>query len=193
MGRSTPTLGRSSPIVASVPTSTAHWTRAKCDAAMQRGSHQSSHGEREFVAEEMLDFCKQGYWIILPYAVAIERRDGVRVSLHRVVPQRDRRPRLIVDYTFSGLNEETVRLAPRDAMQFGRALQRVFTTVHALPRYGPVHLAKIDVADGFYRVWVQLADVPKLGVVLPTTPSCEPLIAFPLASPMGNPHPISQP
>ena len=71
-------------------------------------------------------------------------------------------------------------------MQFGRALQREFTTlVHAHPRYGLVHLAKIDVADGFYRVWVQLADVPKLGVALPTAPGCDPLIAFPLALPMG--------
>ena len=71
-------------------------------------------------------------------------------------------------------------------MQFGRALQRVFTTIiHAHPRYGPVQMAKIDVADGFYRVWVQSSDVSKLGVVLPAAPNCEPLIAFPLALPMG--------
>lgn len=171
---------------ASVPTSTAPWSRTKCDAAIQRGSHRSSHGEREFVAEEMLDFCKQGYWLVLPYDVAMEYLQNVRVSPLGVVPQRDRRPRLIVDYTFSGLNSETLQWAPREAMQFGRALQRVFSAlVHAHPRYGPVHLAKIDVADGFYRVWVQLTDVPKLGVVLPTAPGCEPLIAFPLALPMG--------
>jgi hypothetical protein len=102
------------------------------------------------------------------------------------VPQRDRRPRLIVDYTFSGLNQDTLQLAPREAMQFGRALQRVFTTlVHADARYGPVHMAKIDVADGFYRGWVQLDDVPKLGVALPAPPGSAPLIAFPLALPMG--------
>ena len=72
-------------------------------------------------------------------------------------------------------------------MQFGRALNRVCTKVlKAVPRYGPVHLAKIDVADGFYRVWVRLEDVPKLGVgVLPSTPGTPPLIAFPLALPMG--------
>ena len=48
-----------------------------------------------------------------------------------------------------------------------------------------MHLAKIDIADGFYRVWLQLQDIPKLGVVLPTTPGQPPLIAFPLALPMG--------
>ena len=46
---------------ASVPVAIPPWSRQRCDSAMERGSHQSSHGEREFVAEEMLDFCRQGY------------------------------------------------------------------------------------------------------------------------------------
>ena len=72
-------------------------------------------------------------------------------------------------------------------MQFGRALHRVLERiVRADPRYGPVALSKIDIVDGFYsRVWLQLADIPKLGVVLPTTPLQPYLIAFPLALPMG--------
>ncbi len=103
------------------------------------------------------------------------------------LPQRDRRSRLIVDYTFSGLNAEILSLAPREAMQFGGALQRVCCRiVHANPRFGPVMMrTKIDIADGFYRVWVQSADVPKLGVALPFTPGTEPLVAFRLALPMG--------
>jgi hypothetical protein len=96
------------------------------------------------------------------------------------------RPRLIVDYSFSDVNAETVPLAPSEAMQFGRTLQRILTrVVHADPRYDNVHLAKIDLADGFYRVWLQIADIPKLGVVLPTSPGQPPLIAFPLTLPMG--------
>ena len=55
-------------------------------------------------------------------------------------------------------------------MQFGRALNRATEkVVKADLRYGPIHLAKIDIADGFYRVWLQIADIPKLGVVLPTS------------------------
>ena len=57
--------------------------------------------------------------------------------------------------------------------------------VEAGKRYGPVHLAKIDIADGFYRVWLRLEDIPKLGVVLPTSPGQPALIAFPLTLPMG--------
>ena len=81
---------------------------------------------------------------------------------------------------------ETVPLAPREAMQFGRTLQRIMhTIVHAEPRYGPVYTSKIDIADGFYRVWIQLEDIPKLGVALPAAPGSTPLVPFPLALPMG--------
>lgn len=148
----------------------APWSRATKDQAIQRGPHQSSQSERQFVSEEMLDFCQRGYWLVLPYNVVCDW-PALRLSPLGVVPQRERRPRLIVDYSFSGVNMDTLHLAPKEAMQFGRALQRVMTTiVHANPRYGPVHLAKIDIADGFYRVWLQLQDIPKLGVVLPTAP-----------------------
>ena len=127
-----------------------------------------------------MDFCRQGYWIVLPYLM-VRYWPGLRVSPLGAETQRDCRPRLIVDYSFSQVNQETVLLSPHEAMQFGRALQRI---VRADPPYGPVALSKFDIADGFYRVWLQLADIPKLGVVLPTTPLQPYLIAFPLAPPM---------
>ena len=152
---------------------------------MMRGPHKSAKEERAFVCEEILDFCSQGYWAVLPYSEVRLWKD-LRISPLGVVPQRDRRPRLIVDYSFSGVNDETVAMAPKESMQFGRALQRVLAKiVHADPRYGPVCLSKIDIADGFYRVWLQWADIPKLGVALPTAPGQPPLVAFPLALPMG--------
>ena len=72
-------------------------------------------------------------------------------------------------------------------MQFGRAFPRILkTVVRADPRrYGPVYLSKIDIADGFYPVWLQGMDILKLGVALPTSPGQPPLVAFPLALPMG--------
>jgi hypothetical protein len=37
-----------------------------------------------------------------------------------------------------------------EAMQFGRALERLlFRIRQANPRYGPVYMAKVDLADGF--------------------------------------------
>jgi hypothetical protein len=70
-----------------------------------------------------------------------------------VVPQRAQCPRIIVDYSFSGLNNETIRMAPREAMQFGKALKRILQTiVDAIPDHGPVNLIKVDISEGFYRI-----------------------------------------
>jgi hypothetical protein len=82
-----------------------------------------------------------------------------------VLPQRDRRPRSIIVYTFYRVNEDTVVMALPEAMQFGKALWRIFSAiVHSNPRLGPVYLSKVYIADGFYRIWVKAANVPKLGV-----------------------------
>lgn len=170
---------------ASVWITTVPWSKQRCDEAVHRGSHKSAQTDREFVFREMAEFCAQGYWAVLPYAV-VRQWPNLRVSPLGSVPQRDRQPRLIVDYSFSDVNAETVPLAPPEAMQFGRTLQRVISRIlHADPRYGDVYLSKIDIADGFYRVWLQTADIHKLGVVLPTSPGQPPLIAFPLTLPMG--------
>ncbi|KAI2504450.1 hypothetical protein MHU86_10039 [Fragilaria crotonensis] len=118
----------------------------------------------------MHEFCEQGSWTVLPLADAMTLPD-LHLSPLGVVPQRDRRPRPIVDYTFSGVNDETVRLAP------GKALQRILNkVVHAHPVYGPVYLAKIDIADGFYPFEYQWAS-PKahpLEALADTPPAVSP-------------------
>ena len=170
---------------ASVPFTTAPWTQARLDAALARGSHHSAIEHLEFLQEEILSMMQRGQWVLLPYAL-VKHLPNLRLSPLGVVPQRDRRPRVIVDYTFNGINADTLRLAPTEAMQFGKALQRILQAIlHADPRFGPVYLIKVDIANGFYRVWLNTADIPKLGVVFPTLPDSEPLVAFPLVLPMG--------
>jgi hypothetical protein len=54
-------------------------------------------------------------------------------------------------------------MAPQEAMQFGKAPQRILQAiVDANPSHGPVHLMKVDIADGFYQIWINLHDIPKL-------------------------------
>ena len=130
------------------------WTWRQVLVAAKRGSHKSAKDYVEFVGEEMVEFSKQGFWTVLPLEVAITI-PHLRLSPPLgVVPQRNRRPRLIVDYTYSGVNPDTLKMAPPEAMQFGKALQRVMQTiVNADPRFGPVtKLGKIDISDGFYRI-----------------------------------------
>ena len=170
---------------AGVPLRTGPWTRDRLRAAATRGSHRSAKDEVQFVCEEMLEFCTQGFWTVLPFRVALHLQH-LRLSPLGVFPQRNRRPRLIMDYTFSGVNDETVRLTPPQAMQFGKALHRILRKlVYAHPWYGPVWLAKIDIADGFYRIGLRPCDIPRLGVILPATGADKPLVALPLALPMG--------
>ena len=134
---------------APVPLHTCPWTPQRIHQAVLRGPHKSARDQVDFVCQEILDFCSQGFWAVLPLAAALPL-PNLRVSLLGVVPQRDRRPRLIVDYTYSHVNQETIRLAPPEAMQFGRALPRLLShLVHANPRFGPAKLAKVDIADGF--------------------------------------------
>ncbi|KAI2507850.1 hypothetical protein MHU86_6630 [Fragilaria crotonensis] len=169
---------------AGVPLHTGPWSEEQLQRAAARGSHQSAKGEVEFVCTEMVEFCDQGFWVVLPLEVALTL-PNLRLSPLGVVPQRNRRPRLIVDYTYSGVNDDTARLAPPEAMQFGRALRRFLTKlVNANPAYGPVFLAKIDIADGFYRISLRPHDIPRLGVILPTDGGA-PLVALPLTLPMG--------
>jgi hypothetical protein len=71
-------------------------------------------------------------------------------------------------------------------VQFGRTLIRVLQDiVYANPAQGPVFLFKLDIADGFYRVWLKPEDIPKSAVSFPTRESEKTVLAFPLALPMG--------
>ena len=71
-------------------------------------------------------------------------------------------------------------------MQFGKALNRILQRIQAAnPRYGPVYMSKIDVADAFYRINLNPADSIQMGVLFPTKKGERKLIGFPLVLPMG--------
>ena len=145
----------------------------------------------EFVREEMLEFDQKGFWLVLPASEVQRLLDSgeirsLRVSPMGVVPQRDCRPRLIVDLSFYGINDDTARLAPPESMQFGRTLERLLYLIrHANPRYGPVHLGKVDLADGFYRIGLNSSAITQLVVPLPRFVDEDQLLALPMVLPMG--------
>jgi hypothetical protein len=127
----------------------------------------------------------KGQWVLLPASLVLDE-PNLRLSPLGVAPQRDRRPRTISDYTYSRVNEDTVVVTPAEYMQFGHDLWRILKHLkHSNPNRAPVYMSKIDIADGFYRIWVRATDVPKLGVLFPSRPGDIPLVGFPLALPMG--------
>jgi hypothetical protein len=174
---------------ANVVLQTPPWSIERLEETIKRGPHKSSEEHAEFLREELLDFVQKGFWTILPWRLVKKYKRMLRIlriSPMGVVPQRARRPRLIVDYSCFDLNRETLKLAPKEAMQFGKALERILAQIVAAnPAHGPVQLIKVDIADGFYRVWLNLSDIPKLAVSIPSLKGEEPLLAFPLVLPMG--------
>ena len=133
----------------------------------------------------MLDMVKKKYWIILP-AEDILPLPGLMLSPLGVVPQAERRPRIICDYTFNGVNPDTLSRAPQDAMQFSHTLRRIlWKLANANPKYGPVYMGKYDLSDGFYHIQLALRAILALAVILPTTPGEAAMAALPLTLPMG--------
>ena len=161
------------------------WSQQRLQQALQRGPHPSCLPFLDFLETEFVDMIEKGQWVVLPYSVA-KHLPGLHLSPPGVVPQRERRPRWICDLSFYGINDDTLPIVPPEAMQFGHALDRYLRElILADPALGPVYLLKLDIADGFYRLALNIEDIPKLGVVFPTRPGQEPLVALPLVLPMG--------
>jgi hypothetical protein len=84
-----------------------------------------------------------------------------------------------------GLTDTSSGLAIGNRLAITSITSRLLLSILSLS-IGPVYLLKVDLSDGFYRVWLNLRDIPKLALVLPPlTDSSEPLVALPLALPMG--------
>ena len=165
--------------------STEPWTLSQKDKAMERGNHPSAQAFTEFLRTEMGDMRAKGMFVVIPYSLVRKLRP-LRISPLGCVPQRGRRPRMINDYTFSGVNPATVKMAPPEAMQWGRTINRVLWYIYtADQRQGPVLLSKTDLSDGFYQIPLTPSGALKLAVPFPSLPGEPPLVAIPTRLPMG--------
>jgi hypothetical protein len=123
--------------------------------APKRGPHQSVNVHNAFLRGEFVEMIKKKQWILLPAKLVLTGAE-LRLSPLGVLPQRGRHPRSIIDYSFYHMNDETVLMAPPEAMQFCKARWRSLSAiVRSNPCLGPVYLSKVNIADGFYRKWVQ--------------------------------------
>ena len=93
---------------------------------------------------------------------------------------------MISDYSFFGVNYDTVPLAPPEAMQFDQTLKQLLQRIHcANGVFGPVYMSKIDLSNGFYRLWLRPEDTVKLAVLFLSRQGEAPLVGIPLTNPMG--------
>lgn len=180
-----PLLQRLSRSGVPAPSSGPPWTLQQKDAVFARGPHVSANRLfRDFLQADMLDYVKKGFWVVLPYS-AVRHLPHLKLAPSGVVPQRERRPRPIMDYTFTGVNALSLPLAPHHSMQIGNTLPRLLQRLsYANPSFGPPLLLKFDLSDGYYRVHLAPEAALELAVVLPG-PHRKPLIGIPLSLPMG--------
>ena len=164
---------------------TEKWTEGRIRAALKRGPHSSSQQGIEFLREEYADMIDKQQWTVLP-AHLVQGLDKLRLSPLGLVPQRGRRDRMISDYSYFGVNADTLRLAPAEAMQFGKALPRLLAKIHhSNEHFGPIYMSKIDLSDGFYRLWLRAEDTAHLAILFPSRKGEPPLVGIPLTNPMG--------
>ncbi len=170
------------------PSSAPPWTSQHRRRVLHRGSHSSAtHQFHDFLYADMLDMVEKRFWVVLPYA-ALRHEPHLKLSPCGVVPQRARRPRPIMDYTFTGVNQHSLPLSPIHSMQIGHALPRLLQRIaYADPTQGPLLMAKFDLSDGYYRVRLSPEAALELAVILPS-PRKRPLIGIPLSLPMGWTH-----
>lgn len=152
------------------PSTAPPWTLAQKDQAVYRGPHPSAAKHYSaFLLEDMYDYVHMGYWVVLPYS-AIRSLPHLKLAPSGVIPQRERRPRPIMDYTYNQVNQGAAAVAPTQAMQFGHTLQRLLQRLaYCNPTHGPPLLAKLDLADGYYRIPLTPQAALELAVVLPQT------------------------
>jgi hypothetical protein len=75
-------------------TSSSPWTNEQKDQCIQRGCHQSTKDHADFLREEMAEFIKNKFWVVLPYEIA-RNLEEIMFSPAAVKDERDRKPRLL--------------------------------------------------------------------------------------------------
>lgn len=99
-----------------------------------------------------------------------------KISPLAVIPQTNRRGRLILDLSFGvyadgnirggvmmqeSVNDSTKRLAPKEPVQeLGNVLPRIFDFMATTDPEDDIHFAKIDLSDGFWRMIVKEQKLP---------------------------------
>ena len=67
-----------------------------------------------------------------------------------------------------GVSEHTITKLPPEVMQFSGALGHILWLLcHADPGEGPMYMAKFDISDGFFHLFLEPDDALKLAVLMP--------------------------
>ena len=179
------------------------WDWDVIEAAVERGPHPSADTKESYELfrddiryQEKAGFCKVYSWEELKRL----RPKKLKVSPAAVVPQRDRRGRIILDLSYpvtyvidgksiivqESVNVTTKIKAPQQPVkEIGKVFPRLCQYLKSVPRGAHVLFSKADISDGFWRLIVEGDDCFNFAYVLPQPPG-EPIrIVVPSALQMG--------
>jgi hypothetical protein len=189
------------------------WAWETIEAAVQHGAHQSATTPESIalIAEDVAYQVKAGYARIISWKeLQLLRPANLKVSPLAVVPQRNRRGRMILDLAFAvrrgrtsgrkrkrrsrndddilqaSVNDTTVRLAPEAPVkELGNVLPRILDFMATVPAEEHIYFSKMDLADGYWRMIVDPDEVWNFAYVMPTPPGEELQLVIPGALQMG--------
>lgn len=191
----------------------ADWTAETLHAAVERGPHRSalSTEAMALIHEDVAYQVKAGFSRIVAWDdIKGSLPAKLKISPLAVVPQTNRRGRLILDLSFpvqratptikpgrrskrklgevlqESVNDSTTRLAPIEPVkELGQVLPRLLTFMSETPRHEHINFSKIDLSDGFWRMIVGEADCWNFAYVLPDPPGHQTRLVIPHALQMG--------
>jgi hypothetical protein len=189
----------------------APWAWDTVVAAVHKGAHKSATSDESIalIAEDVNYQVQAGYAEIVSWEeLCILRPKNLKVSPLAVVPQRDRRGRMILDLSFAvrrepksrgrkrprseehilqaSVNDTTVRLAPEGPVkELGNVLPRILDFMASVPPEEHIHFSKMDLADGYWRMVVEPEARWNFAYVMPSARG-EPIrLVIPRALQMG--------
>jgi hypothetical protein len=189
----------------------APWEWDTVVAAVEKGAHKSATTDESIalIAEDVDYQVKAGYAEIVSWAELCQRRPkNLKVSPLAVVPQRDRRGRMILDLSFAvrrqaphrgrkrtrhdepimqaSVNDTTVRLAPQGPVkELGNVLPRILDFMASVPPEEHIHFSKMDLADGYWRMVVEPDARWNFAYVMPSADGQPIRLVIPRALQMG--------
>lgn len=181
------------------------WTREAIETAVARGPHLSALNPeaRALVQEDVQYQVDAGFSeIVLWDDYKVDMPSNLKISPLAVVPQANRRGRLILDLSFGvyrsvsgrqrgplmqeSVNDTTERLSPPGPIhELGKVLPRIIDFMASTPLEDEIMFSKIDLSDGFWRIIVNKAECSNFAYVLPDPPGHPIRLVIPHALQMG--------
>ena len=187
------------------------WDWDTVEAAVAQGAHRSATSPESIalVKEDVAYQVQAGYAEIVRWEdLRRLRPKNLKVSPLAVVPQRNRRGRMILDLSFAvrrqtprgqrrkrnidgdilqeSVNDTTVKQAPDGPVkELGNVLPRVLDFMAAVPEEEHIYFSKLDLADGYWRMIVEREARYNFDYVMPDEPGADTKLVIPSTLQMG--------